>query len=182
MADENSIESRLKKLNVKRDSKLGVGKRIGNQIWVHSYYSAYILDYDELTDFKSVLPKGFAYDLLRWDKSKNELAFISSPDFDTAQEPLVGLIYRVVKEGDEYLLLKAQKPPSNPLVYHHKWTFVKDGYHGFDVEKSKLRSESWKSVMGIDRTLSSKIGRLSFWNEWLAENGLLPRVHLDGAE
>ena len=50
----------------------------------------------------------------------------------------------------------------NPQIWHHKWMWVKDDYSGFDVEKSKMRSELWKDK--VTKEERRKIGYLSFWD------------------
>ena len=85
---------------------------------------------------------------------------------------MVGNSLRVKKEDEEFVISKIQESPKNPLIYHHKWLFVKDDYKGFNVDESKQRSIDWKTKLGVDRVLTSKIGRLSFWNNWLNENNL----------
>ena len=50
--------------------------------------------------------------------------------------------------------------------------FVKNDYLGFSVEKSIQRSIDWKSVLGKNKELSSKIGTLSFWKQTLEKFGL----------
>jgi hypothetical protein len=171
------MEDKLKKLNIKRDSKYGVGKKMGYQLWVHKDYITDIMPAEEYEKFKSYVSKEFNFEVLRWDEKKGELAFIECNDFNTSHEPVLGKIQRILKyEGDEILdCLTIQNPPKDPLIYHHKWVFVKDDYKGFDVEESKKRSIEWKEKLGVDRTTSSKIGRLSFWNNWLLENNLPPR-------
>ena len=169
------MDKKLKELKIKRDPKIGVGKKMGYQIWIHKDYVSDILTSEEYNKFKKELPSEFEFDVLRWDDKNQELGFISSPDFDTANEPLVGLIQKVKNNNGVYELGKPQNPPKDPLIYHHKWTFVKDDYKGFDVEESKKRTIEWKTKLGIDKATSSRIGRLSFWNNWLKENGIMER-------
>jgi len=169
------MEQELKNLKIKRDPKLGVGKKMGYQIWLHKDYAESLMSINAYESFKKELPSNFKYELLRWDEKAKELAFISSPDFDTSNEPLVGLMHKVKIVENSFELGKPQNPPKDPLIYHHKWTFVKDNYQGFSVDESKKRTIEWKSKLGVDKTVSSKIGRLSFWNNWLKENNLTDR-------
>lgn len=170
------IEEKLKELKIKRYAKYGVGKKMGHQLWIHKNYIEDIIPISDFIKFEKMLPPHFNYELLRWDEKEKELAFISSPDFDIANEPLVGLIYRVKNKDNIFELCKLQKPPKDPLIYHHKWTFVKDDYRGFDVQSSKERTIEWKSILGVNKSLSSRIGRLSFWDQWLESENLLKRI------
>jgi len=48
---------------------------------------------------------------------------------------------------------------------------VKDDFHGFDVEESKARSQTWMDMKGFSKT---KIGRWSYWTSTVE-----PRIELD---
>lgn len=158
-----SIDSDLKKLGLGRHDP--VGKKMGSKVWGHIHY---ICDVIPAHYTKAVLmiaiEKGFDPQIVRYDSDKDEVCLIECHDFDTADEPAVGRSLLIpMTSGD----VKITNPSSNPLIYHHKWMFVKDDYQGFDVKKSKQRSIWWKSRMGKDRRLSSRIGRLSFWQSWI---------------
>ena len=169
------MEQKLKELKIQRSNKGQIGKKIGNQVWFHKDYITDFMLKEDFDKYKAELPENYEFNILRYDTKLNEIAFINSPDFDTAQEPLVGQSLRVKKDAEGFQLSKIQEPPKDPLIYHHKWLFVKDDYQGFDIEESKKRSIEWKEKLGINRTLTSKIGRLSFWNKWLKENDLKKR-------
>jgi hypothetical protein len=96
----------------------------------------------------------WAWHVVRVDRTAQEVAFVQSPDFDTAPEPTVGamrIVYlpscrvRVWKQGGR--------------IYHHKHLFVAPDYTGFDLEASRVRSEHWERL-GVDK---SKIGRRDYW-------------------
>lgn len=169
------MENKLKDLKIQRAFKNTLGKKIGNQVWLHKDYISDLMDSTEFEKFKENLPKSYQFNILRYDEKAKEIAFIESPDFDTAHEPLIGNSIRVKKEEEGFCVSKIQKAPKDPLIYHHKWLFVKEDYKGFDINESKKRSIEWKTKLGINKGLTSKIGRLSFWNKWLKENGLKKR-------
>tara|TARA_B100000073_G_scaffold342623_1_gene346008 strand:- start:10841 stop:12064 length:1224 start_codon:yes stop_codon:yes gene_type:complete len=169
------MEKKLKDLKIQRAYKNTLGKKIGNQVWLHKDYISDLMDLTEFEKFKENLPEGYNFNILRYDEKAKEIAFIESPDFDSAHEPLVGNSIRIKKEEEGFSVSKIQTPPKDPLIYHHKWLFVKDDYKGFDISESKQRSIEWKTELGVNKSLTSKIGRLSFWNEWLKENGLKER-------
>jgi hypothetical protein len=170
------MENQLLKLKLFRDKKHNLGKRIGNQLWFHIDYVLQILSEDDFLNFKNALPSDFKFNILRYDNNKNELVFIDSPNFDNSNEPIVGDSYRVSCINNTYSLNTIQKKSSkNHLIYHHKWMFVKDDYNGFCVSSSKQRSLDWKGIMGVNKGLSSKIGRVDFWDAWIKDNSLEKR-------
>jgi hypothetical protein len=166
----------LKSLKIVRNKKYNIGKKIGNQIWIHKNYISELMSLDLFEKFRSKIPDNFNYVVLRWDEKKQELAFIESADFNTSNEPLVGDSLRVLFRQNEYVLSKRTTQQKDPLIYHHKWLFVKDDYIGFNVEESKLRSIEWKNFLGVNSQVTSRIGRLSFWDNWLNDNNLSKRL------
>lgn len=169
------MDKKLKELKIQRDKTYGIGKKMGYQLWIHKDYVSEIMSPLDYESYKSKIPSDFKFELLRWDAKKNELAFIQCDDFNTSNEPIVGVVYKVNKTENGYELGKPIKQQKDPLIYHHKWTFVKDNYKGFNVENSKKRSIEWKTKLGVNKEISSKIGRLSFWDNWLTENNLMSR-------
>lgn len=171
------MNERLKLLNLSRNKINPIGKKMGNQLWFHKNYAIEILGEAKFNSFKSIVPKEFEYEVLRWDSKKEELAFIECFDFNISNEPIVGKVLRVLKKEKSFELLKVVNQPKDPLIYHHKWMFVKDDYQYFSVKESKKRSLEWKEVLGKNKSLSSKIGRLSFWDNWLEDNKLSKRIN-----
>lgn len=145
----------LKTLNgspIKR-SKLGVGKDIGGEIYLHRSYEKLIPDQAALSHAKEILKASFPtfkYNVLKFSKVK--FTFFSSPDFDTADEPTAGSYVTVI--GDT---AKAGKTAS---IWHHKWLWVQDSYPGFDVEAAYHRSAKWLKLPNID---FSRIGNKAIW-------------------
>ncbi len=173
---DKHIERELNKFSIKRDSKLGVGKRIGDQVWVHKDYALSVMPKIEFDKASATLPDKFKFEIIRLSNN-GDIGFISSPDFNKSSEPIVSCSFKVIRgENGEYSVSRMTKEQKNPLIYHHKWLFVKDDFEGFSCNEAKLRSYEWKVVLGVNRTVSSKIGRLSFWNDWLKEKGINPRV------
>lgn len=145
------------------DARLGVGKRIGDCLWLHRSV-AHLLR-EPWREAEAALPCGFVWDVLRW-RADGEAAFIRSADFDTAAEPTVGESAKIY--GGQ---LRVTRPPADPLIYHHKWSFVLPGHGGFDTLASLRRSLAWRRVVGRDRAVSSRIGRRGYW-----EDRVLPRL------
>ena len=136
-------------MKLKRYTKLGVGKKIGSCLYLHRKYVP--------TEYLRPIPESFLWNILKYDFRTKNISFIYSPDFDSADEPQVGLSLVVKPNGK----IKKIPPSKDPWIYHHKWLMVKEDYTGFDVQESKERSEKWTSLNGIDY---SRIGKKSFWD------------------
>ena len=119
----------------------------------------------------SVEAEGIQYDIIKYDKGN--ITLITSPDWNTANEPIVGFCMRWNAgnwfNSDGTLNKDYKKTANFRQVYHNKWQFVEDGYTGFDVEKSKKRTAEWNSIPNINK---SKIGYKKYWEKLLSENGL----------
>ena len=134
--------------------KYPIGKKIGGAIYVHKNYEEQFPS-DELEDAKSLLPSDFEYDVVKYTPKTKAFSFIISKDFDTKDEPSVngGLS---VKDG------KVKKFGDYGWIYHHKWQFVGDDYKGFNINKSKERTNKWTALKDIDR---SRIGQREYWEK-----------------
>ena len=141
---------------IKKSSKYGVGKEMGNILYVHKS-AADIIPPDRLSKGKENLPPDFNYEIIKYDKSNGNITFIDSPDWDTADEPIVG--DAILLRGDN--TVREMKQKSSPQIYHHKWLFVRDSYNGFDSEKAKKRSRKWTALPNIKY---SKIGYKDYWD------------------
>lgn len=169
------MEEKLKELKITRHKETDVGKKMGNDIWFHKDYINDFMSEKDYAKYLEVVPKNYSFNILRFNTKTQEIAFIDSPDFDQNHEPLVGKVLRIFNEEGQFYSSKIKEPDDNSLIYHHKWLFVKDDYKGFNVEESKKRSIEWKEVLGVDKSISSRIGRVEFWNNWLQENNLPER-------
>jgi len=170
------MDNTLSLLKISRDKKHNLGKRIGQHLWIHKDYILDLMPLDKFTSYKSMLPESHLFNILRIDLKGDEIAFIFSPDFDSANEPIVGDSIKVNKINNEFHTTLTKQPKNNPTIYHHKWLFVKDDYSKFNVESSKERSIAWKTKLGVNKALTSRIGRIEFWNQWLNDNNLVPRI------
>lgn len=124
-----------------------------------------VIPKEELLEFtKLVNGIRYSYDVIKYDKGN--VTFISSDDFLTADEPIVGYCYRY-KKGDwdkEPLVRKDFKH-----VYHSKWMFVSDTFDGFDILASKERTVKINSIKGIDKR---RFGNIKYWEQFVKENNL----------
>lgn len=134
-----------------------VGKKMGNDLYFHKIYVSEYINDKIYYKFKSYLPDNFEFNILKFNDKNNTISFINSPDFDISDEPIVSDSYKVSQDGK----VKLTKEKSIPQIYHHKWLFVKDDYSGFNVPKSKERSERWLEVS--DKINMSKIGFKGYW-------------------
>ena len=146
----------LKGTIIKKSPKYGVGKQMGTSIYVHES-SEGVLPQDRLNTSKGYLPDGFDYQVVKFNEKTDSFTFISSPDWDESEEPIVGDAILVKPNGET----KVIKQKSSPQIYHHKWLFVDENYNGFDTEESKNRSRRWLSIPDVDFT---RIGYKSFWD------------------
>lgn len=158
--------TKCRKLGIGDRAKLGdvsVGKKMGKATYVHRTYESMLPGIEPAA---GRLPRDFDYTIVKHDADSGCLSFIECADFDTAPEPTVGKSARVC--GSE---VTWRRPNDDPQIYHHKWTMVTDDYEGFDVAESMRRSIAWKSIVGKDSALSSRIGTKSVW-----EKEVLPRL------
>lgn len=140
-----------------------VGKSIGGAVYAHQNYEKEVIPELVLLNAQKYL-EGFKYNIVKYVPQTDTITFIQSPDFDSADEPMVGTALLVKPDGNT----KAMNPSGDPWIYHHKWLWVKDDYTGFDVEESKQRSLKWMSLPNIDR---SRIGKKSYW-----ERNVVPQL------
>lgn len=141
---------------IKKSSKYGVGKQVGNTIYLHKSVEDK-LPTEILFTAKNKIPNDFNYDIVKYDESKGNITFISSPDWDISDEPIVGNAILIRGDGSERFI----KQKESPQIYHHKWLFVNDSYNGFNTEESKERSRSWLRVPNIQ---FNKIGYKNYWD------------------
>ena len=147
-----------------RRYKNTVGKRMGDQLYVHKNYAAEAIPPQILERAEKILKKeypNFVYNsLVRGfkegrDDKENYVRFDEAPDFDTAREPMVGYFVKVYDDGR---IATGQ----SQSIWHHKWLWVKDDYRGFDVEKNKEWSRKWlggmpETAKGTARTFSGQL-------------------------
>jgi hypothetical protein len=145
-------------MHLQRSKKYSIGKTIGSNTWVHKQYET-VFPKAVLQEAKKHLPKDFDYTVVKYDSKAEAVSFIQSPDFNSSSEPLVGDVIRISSDG----AVKKIRSGKNPMIYHHKWLMVDDDYRGFDVEQSVIRSSTWKTLIGVNREISSRIGRRNYW-------------------
>jgi len=167
------------------------GKCFNEYIYIHKDYAHlnHRINMNLVHKLEEQLPIGFSYTMLRYYKYSTEnyceASFISSPNFDKEQEPIVGDAWfiQIKEEVDKAgqmirreVKRKFTKQKKNPQIYHHKWVFVPEDHPGFDWLKSKKWSEKWQEAMkklssnGITPKYAySKIGYKDYWNWFLKD-------------
>lgn len=156
-----------------------IGKEIGGSTYVHINYADNHprIPADELEKAKSVVKEkhpDHQYNIIRYGYTgpdKGSFSFIHSPDFDSSPEPISGNAVRVNPNGDT----KVTKQKTDPQIYHHKHEWVGSDYTGFDVEKSKARSQHYNGVIDklkeTNPKIRSRMGTKSVW-----DNEVLPHL------
>lgn len=147
-----------------RHAEHGVGKMVGNSLYVHRSAED-VLPQGLLKEAKKKLPHRWKYDVVKYNAEKKQLTFFACPDFDKAHEPAQGDGYIVSSRGSA----RALKAPADPLIYHHKWTMVRPGYNGFKEGPEVLRSLTWMKIAermkGHEPSVHTKINKQSYWEE-----------------
>ena len=141
---------------IKKSPKYGVGKQVGSTIYLHKSVEDK-LPKEILFTTKNKIPNDFNYDIVKYDESNGNVTFISSPDWDISDEPIVGNAILIRGDGSERFI----KQKESPQIYHHKWLFVNDNYKGFNSEDSKERSRKWLKIPNIE---FNKIGYKNYWD------------------
>jgi hypothetical protein len=131
-----------------------IGKKIGSKVYLHRSALELRPDLAALVKRAERLVGDWTWHVVRVNRTEQEVAFVQSPDFDTAPEPTVGAMRIVYLTSCRVRLFK-----QGGLIYHHKHLFVAPGYTGFDLEASRARSTRWERL-GVDK---SKIGRRDYW-------------------
>lgn len=145
-------------------------KKVCGAIYAHESNIDELMEYvpsDLVNELNNLLENtDFEYTVVKYDN--DNVTLIYSPDWDTANEPIVGKLYRY-KAGEWD---KEPKVMENwKQIYHNKWQFVADDYMGFDIDEAKERTALWNSIPGIN-DLKSKIGYKNFWIELLDKNNI----------
>ncbi len=149
----------------KRSKEFGVGKVMGDATYVHVSADDVLPqpDYDAATAaavaWFRYRGETLAYNvvkLVRWTNTTPAFTLIHAPLFDTEPEPKIISACRICADVVRHLYY-----PRQPLIYHHKWLMVRDGYTGFDVRESKLRTE--RILKLPDAIDFARIGHREYW-------------------
>lgn len=153
-------------------------KRVVSAIYAHKTNAVELLA--NITDLRyrykvQCLIEQFCYEyaVLKYDSKKHTLSFIKSPDWEIANEPIVGdsICYDLTVDNINLSAGKVVKQCKNPKIYHNKWQFVSADYRGFDIEQAKQRTVLWNSIPEI-RENKSRIGNQAYWFGILDKYGI----------
>lgn len=156
-----------------------VGKEIGGSTYLHINYvkNHPRIPESEYEKSLSILKEkhpDHKFNIVRYGYAgvdKGSFSFINSPDFDSNPEPIVSDVIRVNADGST----KITKEKKDPQIYHHKHEFVGSDYKGFDIEKSKRRSETYNQIIDkLKKTnpkIRSRMGTKSVW-----DNEVIPHI------
>lgn len=159
----NKISAQLRDLGIVRNKS--VGKLIGGNLYAHkSYASIYPESLQQALIILRVNHPDFNYEIIKHNQKENSYSFIQSKGFNTDMEPGIQDVINISLNNNTVKIIKGR---TDPQIYHHKWQFVADDYKGFDVKTSMLRSLAWKTKLGFNKAVSSKIGTKSYWDNWL---------------
>jgi hypothetical protein len=156
------------------------GKHIGGRIYMHRTCIGSLPRelYDKLQELDELFFNnkwGKGYNIIKLDGFGDDISFIFSEEFDVSDEPRIDYAY-IIRDKKLFRTIDYSKFRKEVIpVYHHKWMFVRPDYKGFDVEKSKQRSEWWEKHpvildrMKNDRFFKCTIGSYRYWNDLLKE-------------
>jgi hypothetical protein len=149
------MDNELKRLGLRRE--VPVGKRVGDYTYFHiSYMNVWGIQEEIRKVFLNCVTP---YNVVKYNRKNKTFSLIYSPGFNTEHEPAI------LSSFNPQTGKTIKYNPDNPPIYHHKWMFVGNDYRGFDVEESKRRSIWWKSEIGNNRKISSRIGYKRFWED-----------------
>lgn len=133
-------------------------KKVKNNQYVHAAYADKHFAHIEGFSAAKEKAKEFTYTIVKYCTTTGDFSFTFSPDFDTADEPLVSDSLLVKADGS----VKFFPQQNDPFIYHSKHLFVEADYVGFDFAAARDRSKLIDSIPNLDKT---RIGRLSYWQE-----------------
>lgn len=138
-------------------AKHGVGKLIGGCLYAHR--SAWdVIPEAALKKALAAAPGDFQPVIAKWDIKEGSISLIESEGFDREEEPAIQRALKVSADGS----IKWTPEKEDPQIYHHKWSFARHDYAGFDWILSCLRSCQWFKLDGVDK---SRIGTRSYWEK-----------------
>ena len=172
VATKSFSDAQVRKLGLPGvDRTHGVGKRIGGKLYVHKSAEDAIAEEMGKAEFnraKSKLPGGFEYDVVIYNPKNGSVDFVSSPDWDTASEPVRGVAYKVGGDGS----VERSNPGKRTPIYHHKWSMVRADYKGFDLAESHARTIALGTILpDLKKGISSTYGWQDVW-----ENDVVPAL------
>jgi hypothetical protein len=146
-----------------------IGKLIGGSLYVHRDYVKPALQQNfpgpkveelylnALDAIQNMYPE-HPYVVVKITPVDKQVAFIASPDFDTADEPISGDSYLVKPD----MTVKLTHQARDPWIYHGKHLMVGPDYKGFKVDEAEEWYNYWNRELKESHT---RIGKKSVWNK-----------------
>jgi hypothetical protein len=151
-----------------RYAPCGVGKLMGDELYVHRLYLPFVTRND-VFPLAAIVQAGHNFLRLNpdWDWRCCRLNLKTcavrldeAPDFDTAREPKVGRWF-FYSQAPKYQF------GHSDAIWHHKWLWVGDLYPKFNVRSSQLWSKRY-----LSRITGAPKGSARTWAAQLAAVGL----------
>ena len=149
-------------------------KRIGSTLYVHKSNIQELLDMLPDDEYKTKIIRLYdfrkqtgtlPYEVIKYDTKQHKLSFIDSPDWNTANEPIIGesVCWNFDKGSQTFRC-------GGTTVYHSKELFVSDDYKDFDIKKAKERTKIWQSL--VTKEEKKLIGNKKYWTEFCEKHGI----------
>lgn len=127
-------------------AKGGIGKKVGDKIYLHKDYALDVVPTDVWWDAQDILhdfAPDFKYNCICYSPKENVIRFDEAPDFNTAREPHPGKMLTL--NLNTFSKTMEFKESHSDMIWHHKWLWVTENYDGFDVSESYAWSKLWLS-------------------------------------
>jgi hypothetical protein len=153
-----------------RDKKYGIGKRMGDNLYLHLSYAEKIIGDDFLhawASLKRAVPWAtcFSHQVVKWNEKKEVISFMYCTEFDERNvfEPAVTDVF--IYYYDEVEHRKIHYTTDFP-IYHHRWLMVPDDCSFLNVEADKERSRKLEKLInsGLFSIDTSRMGWYNYWN------------------
>ncbi len=142
------------------------GKKIGGALYVHKTYLSPIADmYPD--DIQLICgPKLRTYlNLAEFLKvTRDSITLVEVMDLQE-YEPVITKTHKYNKVSGQ---IKTTTFKGNNPIYHHVWMMFPDDTPIIDTELNKIRSIWWKQHLGVNPKVSSRIGRLKYWEHFVS--------------
>ncbi len=162
------LEVELAKFGLARQKP--VGRLLGSRLQAHRLHESAIVPEAILTRAKQAAEEYSPvilrlYNAVQYNVADFSLSFDYSPDFDVAHEPMLAASFTVHADGTSQFI----PIDLDPIIWQHKWMWVKDDYEGFSVSGSMQRS---LHLCGLgDPAVSKRIHRKAAWLDFLEREG-----------
>jgi hypothetical protein len=150
-----------------------VGRLLGSRLQAHRLYEKEVVPKSILkrarhaaAEYSPVILR--LYNAVQYNVADFSMSFDYSPDFDFTDEPMLAASFTVHADGTSQFI----PIDLDPIIWQHRWMWVKDDYPGFSVSGSMQRS---LYLCGLrDPAVSRRIHRKAAWLDFLDREGKTP--------